>query len=188
MPTRKARDEDDDILEVISGAWQESNTDQRKRPVWMRDEKRPPKAEDLQRKAQMEREDHSIRLGRIGEINDILGIEKSAHFVRDYRAVKTGEVEPWFMSSIRDEHDRLCSFMCQMDCLWQAPYTDMTDRDEAMAKQAFAVALLDDIRKAHRAQGNGPFEWALPDTIRHDLLAAPRGEDHVGRRVAHRIR
>lgn len=143
-----------------------------KKPVWYRSRKSPPKPEDIQRKAQMEREEHSYRLAMIGEMNSILNTERSGYFLRDRRARELGEVEKFTSSSIRDEFDLMNSFIGQMSWSWQSPYNDLTERNEAMAKNAYMKLVEEDWRRNHSAQGNGPLKIAIPDTFSRFGMAA----------------
>lgn len=143
-----------------------------RKPSWYVPVKTPPKAEDIEHKAQMEREEHAYRLARIGEINSILNTERAGSFVRDRRAINLGEIEQFYGSSIRDEFDLLCSYLGQMNWAWKAPYMDITERDEAMAKQSFVKLVVDDWIRTHSAQGNGPLRIAIPDTFARYGMAA----------------
>lgn len=163
------------VDELADGYLEEERPSPRgpKKPIWYHSRRSPLKPEDIQRKAQMEREEHSYRLAMIGEMNSILNTERSGYFLRDRRARQLGEVEKFTSSSIRDEHDLLCSFIGQMNWSWQSPYNDMTERNEAMAKNAYMKLVEEDWRRNHSAQGmGGPLKIAIPDTFSRFGMAA----------------
>jgi hypothetical protein len=135
------------------------------RPRWLKPEKRPPSTDDIIKYANDNRTMHSKRLAQIETMNQVLGVENPAIYLRDRRGQRTGEVETFPMTSIRDEHDRMCSFHAQMDLRWEAFYVSLIDREAAMAKESFLNLLWSDWQRLHSAQGYGPLRWAIPDTI-----------------------
>jgi hypothetical protein len=161
---------------VVSAVYEEgtkTTQDGPRCPAWHVPEKRPPKAEEIQQRAESERSDHALRLAGIEEMNLILNDFYASTFRADSRARELGQIEPFVVSSIRDEHDRLNAYIAQMELKWTAAYTSLVDRDEAIAKQSFLNLVWGDWQRKHSAQGYGPLRVAIPDTIqRFGMIAA----------------
>lgn len=133
-------------------------------PPWYR---KPPKPKlaDVIEEAEREKDDHEGRVLVAGEMLRRLNLETSGIFERDREGVESGEIEKFWATDLRDEHDAACSHISRMDWMVEAQYRHAIDKEEANAKEDFCHYLIEVEARQHARAGNANIRWALPDIL-----------------------
>lgn len=124
-----------------------------------------PKLTDVLDDAQREKDDHEGRVLLAGEMIRRLNLETNGTFERDREGVESGEIEPFWSTDMRDEHDAACSSIMRMDWNVEALYRESMDREEAAAKEDLAHYLFECESRQHSRSGFAGIKWALADIL-----------------------
>jgi hypothetical protein len=156
-------------------------------PPWYRKPAKP-KVSDVLEDAERERERHELRVQLAMETISRLNLEGAGHFERDKEKVKTGEIEIWVDTSIRDEHDSAVAHIAMMDWSAESPYRSVIDQEEADAKEDLIHYVWECWMRQHARAGNAHLKIALPDILmKYGMLVAMAsvdpGDEEVGIRM-----
>ncbi len=133
-------------------------------PSWYRKPSRP-KLSDVLEDAERERERHQLRIDLAMETLSRLNIEGHGRFERDKEGVASGEIEPWYDTSLRDEHDSLVSYIAMMDWSAECPRRKAIDQEEADAKEDLLHYVWECWTRQHARAGNAHLKLSIPDTL-----------------------
>lgn len=132
---------------------------------WYRVPKRPVWAE-IQGEAEEEKRIHAGRISIAMEMRKRLNLEMFGYFVQDAEKLKNHQIEPGYVSAIRDEHDMACSHGSSMDWAVEAINREtIIDKEEMVAKEDLAAYLFECEQRQHSRAGNASLKWALFDTL-----------------------
>ncbi len=156
-------------------------------PVWYRKPPRP-KLDDVLQDAMRERERHELRIQLAMETISRLNLEGSGHFERDKEKVRSGEIEVWVDTSIRDEHDSAVAHIAMMDWSAESPFRSVIDQEEADAKEDLVHYAWECLARQHSRAGNAHVKIALPDIfMKYGMLVGMAtvdpGDDECGIRM-----
>lgn len=146
-------------------------------PAWYRKPPKP-KLENVLTEAQLEKDDHGLRIEQTREMLSWLNLNRVGHFERDKDKIESGEIEVFQSTSLRDEHDAACAWIASMDLAFTASARESFDREESAAKEDFLHYVWERWSEIHAEAGNAPLSWALPDTLqKYGMLVAYVGVD-----------
>lgn len=146
-------------------------------PLWYRKPKKPVLA-DVLSEAQREKDDHEGRVLVAAEMMRRLNLETNGMFERDREGMESGEIERFFSTALRDEHDLVCSYMGSMDWHVEALFRNAIDKEEAAAKEDLASYLFEVEARQFSRSGFAHLKVALADTIqKYGMLVGFDGLD-----------
>lgn len=146
-------------------------------PAWYRKPPRP-KIADVIADAQREQDDHEGRVLLAGEMLRRLNLETNGMFERDREGVESGEIEPFWSTDMRDEHDAACASISRMDWHVESLYRESMDKDEAASKEDLAHYLFECEARQHSRAGFASINWALVDVLqKYGMLVGFDGLD-----------
>jgi hypothetical protein len=156
-------------------------------PPWYRKPPKP-KVSDILEDAERERERHELRVQLAMETVSRLNLEGAGHFERDKDMVKSGEIEVWVDTSIRDEHDSAVAHIAMMDWAAESPFRSVIDQEEADAKEDLIHYVWECWMRQHTRAGNSHLKVSLPDILmKYGMLVATAtvdpGDEECGIRM-----
>jgi hypothetical protein len=156
-------------------------------PVWYQKPPRP-RLSDILEDAERERERHELRIGLAMETLSRLNLEGTGMFTRDRDGVRSGEIETWTDTSMRDEHDSCVSYIAMMDWAAEAPFRSTIDQEEADAKEDLIHYAWECFMRQHTRAGNSHLKITLPDILmKYGMLvgfaSVDPGDDECGIRM-----
>ncbi len=157
-------------------------------PLWYRKPKKPTLG-DVLAEAQREKDDHEGRVLIAGEMMRRLNLETNGMFERDREGMESGEIERFFSTALRDEHDLVCSYIGSMDWHVEALFRNAIDKEEAAAKEDLAAYLFEVEARQFSRSGFAHLKVALADTIqKYGMLVGFDGLDPNNEEVGLQMR
>jgi hypothetical protein len=156
-------------------------------PSWYRKPSKPKLAEVLE-DAERERARHEGRIALAMETLSRLNLEGFGMFERDKEKIKSGEIEGWIDTSMRDEHDAACSHISRMDWSAESLFRQPMDAEEADAKEDLVHYIWECWQRQHSEAGNSHLRISLPDILmKYGMLVTfasiDPGDEECGLRV-----
>lgn len=137
-------------------------------PVWPTWYKKPPRprCEEVVAEAEEEKRVHASRIAIAMEMRRRLNMEVFGYFAQDEEKLVNGDIEPAYVTALRDEHDLACAHGSSMDWGVDAINRDtILDKEEMAAKEDLAAYLFECEQRQHSRSGFANLKWALFDTL-----------------------
>lgn len=131
-------------------------------PDWWTKPKRP-KAAHVLAAAERHKEDHAPRVAIAREMMEWLTGERIAHFSRYQDLIEAHEVELAPITDLIDEHNRVRSFVANMQWSFSCPGRAAFDKEENAAKEDYLHLVWERWEEQHAANGYGVLRDTLPD-------------------------
>ena len=122
-----------------------------------------PKANEVVETAREDRAWHADWLTVLAIVEDFLELRVHGRFNRDKEALESGEIEPYYDPTLRNEHDKGVETLSAYDLAWESPNREFVDNDESRAKADGLAYVFEWWERQHDLDGMGDLRAALPD-------------------------